>query len=85
MLELARRIWQIFIPAFAVLAGSGVAAFYYFDGKDYQLTFAITLWSFASFFFLIGMIAFICDCVNVYKKHYERTHSIYEKRGPLIF
>jgi hypothetical protein len=82
MLELARRLWSIFIPAFAVLTVGGFAPFYYLEGDSYKLLIAIILWSLAFVCLVIAVIALWYDIADTIKKHREaNAPSIYEDHG----
>ena len=74
VLELARRLWQIFVPAFAILAVGGCAPLYYLDGKWYQLLVSITLWFLALICLIIAVIALTYDIKDTRRKDYEEKH-----------
>jgi uncharacterized membrane protein len=69
MLELARRLWSICIPAFAVLAVGGCAPLYFLDGKSYQLFLSIILWFLALICLVIAIATLNYDFRVTWRKH----------------
>jgi membrane protein YdbS with pleckstrin-like domain len=75
MLELARRLWSICIPAFAVLAVGGCAPLYYLDGKWYQLLVSILLWFLALMCLILAVITLTYDFKITRRKCYKEKHK----------
>jgi uncharacterized membrane protein len=74
MLEFARRLWSICIPAFAVLAVGGCAPLYYLDGKWYQYLVSIILWFLALTCLIIVIITLTYDLRVTWRKYYKEKH-----------
>ena len=86
MLEFARRVWQIFIPAFAVLIVGSVSALIWLGNTWYHYLVSMVLAILAVIALIIGVVAFICDFKDTRRKDKEaKEPSVYEKRGPLAF
>jgi len=84
MLELYKRCWQIFIPAFVGLSGLAVTTWILFD--DYRIPVTIILLILASVCLVIGIIAFVYDIKDARRKDKEaKAPSVYEKRGLISF
>jgi membrane protein YdbS with pleckstrin-like domain len=74
MLEFARRLWSICIPAFAVLVVGGCAPLYYLDGKWYQLLVSIIVWFLALICLIIAIITLNYDFRITWQKYYKEKH-----------
>lgn len=71
MVELARRIWSILIPAFVGLIGISLYTIYWLDGKWYQALVSISLAILALICLVIGVIMLIYDFKTTWRKEHN--------------
>jgi hypothetical protein len=82
MVDLARRLWSIFIPGFIACVLGIVQSLIWLDGKWYQNLVSISLGFLALICLILGGITLFYDVRDTLRKEKKaKEPSVYEKGG----